>query len=138
MKRPVAIDRRVLVDTSAYFALTDIRDGEHRRALSVVRTERYLLYTTNYVLAETHALLLRRLGRDVAARFIADTDRGETEIVRVIEEDEQRAREIIFAQTDKSYTLADATSFAVRSATTSAPPSRSTATSSCLASRYSA
>ena len=40
-------------------------------------------------------------------------DRSAATIVRVKWADEQRAREIIFSQTDKNYTLTDATSFAV-------------------------
>jgi predicted nucleic acid-binding protein len=65
--------RRILIDTSAYFALTNRRDVSHPFALAVrdqLVAERWHLFTTNFLLAETHALLLARLGRWVAARVL--------------------------------------------------------------------
>jgi predicted nucleic acid-binding protein len=65
------------------------------------------------IVAEIHALLLKRVGRDVAALAVQWIDASSTTIVRVTTDDETRAREIIFAHSDKDYTLTDATSFAV-------------------------
>lgn len=48
-------------DTGAYFALSVVRDINHEAARLIGRrliTERWRLYTTNFVLAETHALFL--------------------------------------------------------------------------------
>ena len=112
-KSPTAIPGRILVDTAAYFALVDHTDVNHSRAISIASADRQVFFTTNYVLAEAHALMLRRLGRVVAARFLVDTDRGRTTVVRVRPADERRAREIIFTYTDKDFSLTDATSFAV-------------------------
>ena len=108
--------RRVLVDTSAYFASIDARSDDHERSLEVfsqLGAHRRQLFTTNLIVAETHALLLRRLGRDTAARVLRQIDEGATTIARVNAADEQRAKEIIYSQIDKDYTLTDATSFAV-------------------------
>ena len=55
--------RRVFVDTSAYYALTDADETDHAAVRSVqaqLIDERRPLFTTNFVLAETHALLLAR------------------------------------------------------------------------------
>jgi predicted nucleic acid-binding protein len=104
---------RTLIDTSAYFALVDVDDINHARANSAAGAMQGRLYTTNYILAETHALLLRRLGRAIAARFLLEADRDRTNLIRVRADDEERAREIIFAHDDKDYSLTDATSFAV-------------------------
>jgi len=68
---------RVFVDTSAYFAVSNRRDASHERAAAIMRrlvTEHRRLYTTNFVLAELHALLLTRLDRRVAARVLAELD----------------------------------------------------------------
>jgi predicted nucleic acid-binding protein len=55
--------RRTLVDTSAYFALLDADDANHAPALTIrdrLIAEGSHLFTTSFVLAETHALLLNR------------------------------------------------------------------------------
>lgn len=108
-----AVPGRVFVDTSAYFAIASDDDIHHSRAIEVATTQRRRNFTTNFVLAESHALLLRRIGRAAAARFLVATDRSGTVIVRVSATDERRAREIIGSHVDKDYTLTDATSFAV-------------------------
>jgi predicted nucleic acid-binding protein len=105
-----------LVDTSAYFALIDTREAAHPIARAIATrlgAEGQLLVTTNFILAETHALLLTRLGRVPAARFLQSLDRGATTVVRVSAPDEDRARVIIYQYDDKDFSLTDATSFAV-------------------------
>lgn len=66
-----------------------------------------------FIVAETHALLLSRAGRRVAATTLAEIDRDDITVIRVREADEQRAREIIYQCDDKDFSLTDATSFAV-------------------------
>ena len=109
--------RRVFVDTSAYFAAANRREAAHDRFGSLfwrVVNERWRLFTTNFVLAELHALLLARVDRYVALRVLAEVDASEaTTIVRVSAGDEQRARTIIKQYDDKDFSLTDATSFAV-------------------------
>jgi uncharacterized protein len=107
------IPNRTLVDTSAYFAFYAANDAFHARAVSIASNARRRLYTTNLIVAETHALLLNRVGRAIAVRFLINSDRGGAVVVRIKHTDELRAREIIFSQTDKEYSLTDATSFAV-------------------------
>lgn len=108
--------RRVLMDTSAYYALTDTHQGTHAAALAIRQRlirERARLFTTNLILAETHALLLVRLGRAVALRVLTAIDQSATTIVRVSAADEQRARQIVVQYDDKNFSLTDAASFAV-------------------------
>jgi uncharacterized protein len=107
---------RVFVDTSAYFALLDSRDARHTTAQAIstrLIRDSWRLHTTNYVIAEAHALILARLGRTLAAAFLKEIDRSNELLVRVSEVDEQRAREIIYQYDDKEFSLTDATSFAV-------------------------
>lgn len=114
MSEPWAsIPIRLFVDTSAYFALYSADDEFHPRAINSAKTARRRLYTTNYIVAETHALILRRLGRDTALTFLEETDHSRTAVERVRLGDEQRAREIILTYDDKDFSLTDATSFAV-------------------------
>ena len=104
------------MDSGAYYALADERALEHERAIRVradLVAQRRQLYTTNFILAETHALILNRRGRDAAARILRGIAESHTAYIRVKWADEQRAIKIISAHDDKDYSFTDATSFAV-------------------------
>ena len=108
--------RAAFVDTSGYFALLNDNDASHRDAVAVrdrLIAERWRLFTTNLILAETHALLLARLGRRVAASFLAEIEQGPTTLIWSTPADLQRAKAIIYRYDDKDFSLTDATSFAV-------------------------
>jgi uncharacterized protein len=107
---------RLFMDTSAYYALADARDANHGTAKQVrdgLIGERARLFTTNFVLAETHALVLSRLGREIALRVIDGIERSTTTVVRASARDEARARSILRQYDDKDFSLTDAMSFAV-------------------------
>lgn len=117
MSRPPALARRmVMVDTSAYFALTSPRDTNHGTAQLIARElahQQWQLITTNFLLAEIHALLLNRINGVVAGRMLQSIEQGTTKVIRVTEADESRAREILTLYNDKDFTLTDATTFAI-------------------------
>ena len=74
-RHPRSVTRSVLWDSSAILALLDADDADHARAVAVARdiaSERRPSFITNYVEAETHALLLRKLGRGDRSRVAAD------------------------------------------------------------------
>src|SRR5262249_28026263 len=75
--------------------------------------ERFRLFSTSFVLAETHALLLNRLGRSIATRFLRDMEQSATTLVWIGQRDVQRAKAIIYQYDDKDFSLTDAVSFAV-------------------------
>jgi predicted nucleic acid-binding protein len=105
--------RGVLWDSSAILALLDADDADHRRAVSVahgIATERRPSFITNYVEAETHALLLRKLGRTIARQWLLA---GNLPVVAVLPAEERRAKEMLARHIDKDWTLCDAISFAV-------------------------
>lgn len=107
---------RVFVDSSAYYALTAEGDDNHAAAIAAASRlahEGADLYTTNYVIAETHGLILNRMNRDTAQRVLERLYASTTRIIRATERDERRALEIIRQQSDKEYSLVDAISFAV-------------------------
>ena len=108
--------RRAFVDTSAYYALVDRRDTNHSLAQSIatgLTTDRYQQFTTDFVLAELHALLLARLGRGIAGHVLRDIDHSSTIIAPVTARDQRRAREILQQYDDKDFSLVDTLSFAV-------------------------
>lgn len=104
---------RVLVDTSAVYALVDRSDGNHQAARAILgnlRKRRVEPLLTNFIVAETHALLLARLGADIARRWLTSNT---WPIERVTDDDETRARAVIVRYVDKTFSYTDATSFVV-------------------------
>jgi predicted nucleic acid-binding protein len=107
------VTRGVLWDSSAILALLDADDADHARAVAVARdiaSERRPSFITNYIETESHALLLRKLGRALAREWLLT---GGLTVVRALPSEEQKAREILARHTDKDWTLCDAISFAV-------------------------
>lgn len=104
---------RILVDTSAVFALVDRSDHFHSAAkagLGRLRKARSEPLLTNFLVAECHALLLARLGAPLARKWLMG---NVWPIQRVTVDDEAQAMSIISQYTDKTFSYADATSFAV-------------------------
>jgi predicted nucleic acid-binding protein len=107
------VRRGVLWDSSATLALLDASDAHHARALAVARdlaAKRRPSFVTNHLQVETHALLLRRLGRAAARDWLLQ---GEIPVLRALLAEEERARELIARHADKDWSLCDAISFAV-------------------------
>lgn len=103
----------VFVDTSGIVAAMNAKDKHHEEAKKIfyrLAEEGCTLVITNYVRAETHALLLFRAGREIALRFLEEKP-GVTEWVEP--EDEEKAIAILRRFKDKDFSLTDATSFAV-------------------------
>ena len=58
---------RIFVDTSAFFALLDRDDANHKKAKGAwnnVLNSENILVTTNYILVESFALIQHRLGME--------------------------------------------------------------------------
>jgi predicted nucleic acid-binding protein len=107
------IRRGVLWDSSAILALLDAEDADHARAVAIagqIASERRPSFVTNYIEVEAHALLLRKLGRTLAREWLLTAG---LPVVRVLPQEEDRAREIIARHSDKDWSLCDAISFAV-------------------------
>ena len=104
---------RILVDTSAVFALVDSSDHWHTAAkaeLDNLRSARSEPVLTNFIVAECHALLLTRLGSQLARNWLTNNT---WPVQRITAEDEDKAISIIMQYTDKTFSYADATSFAL-------------------------
>ena len=103
----------VLVDTSAVYALVDRDDRNHAAAKARLKTLKKLRVEpllTNFIVAECHALLLTRLGADIARRWLLS---NVWRVEPVALADEQKARDIIRDHAHKTYSYTDASSFAL-------------------------
>ena len=103
------------VDTGFLYALKDEGDQWHescRSLLEQVRRQRRVLVGTPLVVAETHALMLHRLGRRPALAWL-ESVRDWVWIEAVTPADESAAADILRRYSDQSFTLTDAISFSV-------------------------
>jgi len=104
----------VFVDTSAFYALADESDRHHRQAKTAYgRLTRERLVTTDHILVECWFLIGSRLGRDAAIGFWDGLRSGIVSLVEATRLDLDRAHEIIKQFPDQTFSLVDATSFAV-------------------------
>jgi predicted nucleic acid-binding protein len=105
------------VDTSAWYPLIVARHPDHARlgtALRALIRDHRRLVTTNLVVAETHALLLRRVGRAAALTFLQTVGEPPNVVVRSSRELEAAAeRNWLTRYDDQDFSFADAVSFAV-------------------------
>src|SRR4030067_387404 len=105
----------MFVDTSAFYALADKSDRNHRAAKAsyeeVIGQKR--LITTDHVLVECWVLIGSRLGRDKALAFWDGLQSGIASLVIVQGGDLEVARKIMDDFKDRDFSLVDATSFAV-------------------------
>ena len=105
------------VDTSAWYPLLVAKHPDHAVLASalrgLIRNHRRLV-TTNLVVAETHALLLRRVGRATAIAFVKTVDEAPNVVVRSTRDLERDAeRNWLARYTDQGFSFTDAVSFAV-------------------------
>lgn len=108
--------RGVLWDSSAVLALLDADDADHERAKSIayrLAKEQRTSFVTNYVEVETHALLLRKLGRHLAREWLL---RGALPVLHAMPHEEARAKELLASYGDKDWSLCDCISFALMEA----------------------
>ena len=84
---------RILVDTSALYALVDRNDEHHSQAAKILASllpYAPQLVVPNFLLAESHTIINRRVGPREALRFLKGA-LLDYQIERVTVEDEQRA-----------------------------------------------
>ena len=109
----------LFVDTSGWFPLVEPLDGSHESTAAELRAQLESgarVVTTNLVIAETHALLLRRSHRAAALAFLREVRRSPNIVVTSDAELEERAqRDWLERFADHRFSLTDAVSFAVMS-----------------------
>jgi predicted nucleic acid-binding protein len=99
------------IDTGAFFAALDPRDPHHAHAVGVFRESARagaFGLTAKWTVVETHALLLARIGRAAALRWVSSIP---CRVLPVEPEDEEAALRLLARHRDKDFTLVDAVSF---------------------------
>ncbi len=105
--------KSIFIDTEAFYAALNRKDKHHKRTRDFFlksKEKKWKLLTSNFVVAETHALILNRVGREIAALFLQSIP---ALTVRATSEDEEKARDIILSYTDKDFSYCDALSFSI-------------------------
>ncbi len=107
----------LFVDTSAWFALADRASPHHHAVVAALQdalSDHRRLVTTNLVVAETHALLMRRISQAAALRFLEEVVMPPIDVVLSTPELEEAAVTDWLRQfRDHPFSFADAVSFAL-------------------------
>jgi predicted nucleic acid-binding protein len=105
----------IYIDTGAFIARYVQRDQYHNRAKNAWQTlsqQPWRCYTSNFVLDETFTLLARRTSYVFAAQRARSLLASRTlEIVRPVQEDEQRAVDLFEKFADQEVSFTDCVSF---------------------------
>lgn len=106
--------RTVFVDTSGFYAVLDKDDARHEDSRPawerLVRDAN--LFTTNYVLVETSALVQHRLGMSALRAFLNDVV-PILDVAWVTEQQHRAAAEAVLAASRKKLSLVDCVSFQI-------------------------
>jgi predicted nucleic acid-binding protein len=106
----------ILIDTGAWYALSDPQERRHGQAAEMftrlTKGEFGRILTTDYVLDETYTLLRMRHGVGPVAK-LRDLVGGSSslQVVRVSDRDFDHAVDLMLAHGDKRWSLTDCTSF---------------------------
>lgn len=107
----------LFVDTSAWYPLVVRSHPDHQRLSDALRarvTARVRVVTTNLVIAETHALVLRRAGIGAALAFVRRVRQPPNIVVASTANLEELALDSwISRYDDQPFSLTDAVSFSV-------------------------
>lgn len=104
----------IFADTSAWYALVDKDDQDHRAAKAFVRELTLPLITTNFVVDETITLLRYRLGHKVAADVGRKLWEEEpAQLVFIDRDTERRAWNLFLKYGDHKFSFTDCTSFVI-------------------------
>lgn len=104
----------IFTDTSAWYAYVDKSDTHHSAATQFIHSLTLPLATSTYILDETVTLIKAHLGHSAAVRFGEKLRQEQiAKLLRITEQDEQRAWEIFVRHQDKAFSFTDCTSFAV-------------------------
>ena len=116
-QRTLRLPQRLFIDSSAFYAIVDTSDSSHTHAATIanrIAASTTQLYITNFIRAETHALLLNRVGHYHADRFLHDAANNPAlTVVYATPTDETQALALIEQYKDKDFSLTDALSFLI-------------------------
>ncbi len=109
----------LFVDTSAWYVAALSSESQHRKVSEALRNRVQRgtrVVTTNLVVAETHALLLRRTNRKIALTFAREVSRSPNIVISSSPDYEESAiTDWLDKFDDQDFSFTDAVSFAVMS-----------------------
>lgn len=108
----------IFVDSSAWLAMTDVRDGNHSTAIEfhadLVKGRAGRLLTSDYVMVETLTLIRRRAGAETVRGFAQGVQASSSlQQIWVTPAHYRVALEMFLDQGTKSWSFTDCTSFAI-------------------------
>ena len=104
----------LFVDTSAWYALFDKSDANHRAAVKLKDLLVHPLVTSNYIADEVITLVRVHLGHEVAVEIGCKLwEESIANLVHITPQDEKKAWQIFVSYHDKSFSFTDCTSFAL-------------------------
>lgn len=106
----------IFIDTSAIFALYNVSDPHHTKALSVaniIKEGNNRQITTNLVISEALTIISMRLSKQAAIQFGTTISSSSYECIFITENLRNKAWEIFQKVKNKDVSFADCTSFAV-------------------------
>jgi len=104
---------KVFIDTSAFYALLDASDANHSRSADIWKNlleQKFQLFTSNYVIVETIAILQNRFGLDAVRSFVNEI-LPPVEISWIIPRDHFGALSLILSAGRRRLSLVDAAGF---------------------------
>ena len=109
-------EKKLFVDTGAWFALADKSDQYHNQAIEIYSDllRNYRLLTTNLVIAESYTLMRYALGHQAAIHFV-DNIESSPRVIKIYSDSiqEEQAIEVLRQYHDQDFSYTDAASFAV-------------------------
>jgi uncharacterized protein len=107
---------KIFVDTSAWFALNNRKDQNHknaRRFIESCASTPVLFFMTDYIVDETLTLLRIKISHAAAASFLALTKQSRSIVCEQASSDTlRRAEEIFLSYSDRRWSFTDCVSFA--------------------------
>lgn len=108
----------IFVDSSAWLALSDVRDGNHASALGAhaeLATGRFgRLITTDYVVDETLTLMRKRVGQEPTRQFVERLEPSRSsQLIWVTLEHYRAALSLFLKQSGTTWSFTDCTSFVI-------------------------
>ena len=108
-------EKKLFVDTGAWFALADKSDQYHNQAIEIYSDllRNYRLLTTNLVIAESYTLMRRALSHQAAIHFV-DNIEASPRVIKIYSDSvlEETAEAILRKYQDQDFSYTDAVSFA--------------------------
>ncbi len=109
-------EKKLFVDTGAWFALADKSDQYHNQAIEIYGDllRDYRLLTTSLVISETYTLMRYALGHQAAIHFV-DNIEASPRVIKIYSDStqEEQAIDILRQYQDQDFSYTDAVSFAV-------------------------